>query len=82
LSSEINQQFPLALKLDSRATFSSFWSAADSELISALQSLAAPAVAPVAIDEAIKNIKTSQRLGGFILPVAKAVVLVIYCKPA
>ena len=57
MSSEINQQFPLALKLDSRATFSSFWSAfwsaADSELISALQSLAAPAVAPVAIDEAI-----------------------------
>ena len=53
MSSEINQQFPLALKLDSRATFSSFWSAADSELIFALQSLAAPAVAPVAIDEAI-----------------------------
>jgi len=42
LSSEINQQFPLALKLDGSATFSSFWSAADGELINALQALAAP----------------------------------------
>ena len=42
MSSEINQQFPLALKLDGAATFSSFWSAADGELVNALQTLAAP----------------------------------------
>ena len=42
MSSEINQQFPLALKLDGSATFSSFWSAADGELIHALQALATP----------------------------------------
>ena len=42
MSSEINQQFPLALKLDGSATFSSFWSAADGELVHALQALAAP----------------------------------------
>ena len=42
MSSEINQQFPLALKLDGSATFSSFWTAADGELIHALQALAAP----------------------------------------
>jgi DnaA family protein len=42
LSSEINQQFPLALKLDGSATFSSFWTAADGELINALQALAVP----------------------------------------
>ena len=42
MSSEINQQFPLALKLDGSATFSSFWSAADGELINALQALVAP----------------------------------------
>ena len=52
MSSEINQQFPLALKLDSRATFDSFWSDADSELISALQSLAAPAMSSEARHEA------------------------------
>lgn len=43
MSSEINQQVPLALKLDSSATFDSFWSAADAELIAALQALSLPA---------------------------------------
>lgn len=42
MSSEINQQFPLALKLDGAATFSSFWSTADDELVNALKTLAGP----------------------------------------
>jgi DnaA family protein len=40
LSSQINQQFPLALKLDSQATFASFWSDADGALVASLQALA------------------------------------------
>ncbi|MDB4456241.1 DnaA regulatory inactivator Hda [bacterium] len=52
MSSEINQQFPLALKLDSRATFASFWSDADRELIAALQSLATPEASSEARHEA------------------------------
>lgn len=43
MTNEINQQFPLALKLDSSATFASFWSAADGELVAALQALAGSA---------------------------------------
>lgn len=37
---EINQQFPLALKLDSSATFTNFWEDSDAQLISELKQLA------------------------------------------
>ena len=47
MSSEINQQVPLALKLDSSATFNSFWSAADAELVAALQALSLSITAAV-----------------------------------
>ena len=37
---EINQQFPLALKLDSSATFANYWAEADAQALAALQQLA------------------------------------------
>lgn len=40
MATEINQQFPLLLKLDSTATFEGFWSSADKQSVAAIEQLA------------------------------------------